>query len=202
MAVVSRRQPVPPPPTPDDPEGDPGHRPHLSAHRRDYRVLWNGFTHRVQSRWLFFWWQSEIDAPSYEWADRWIREHMRRAQRRSAKWQPVTPYAYPPLAKPLPPPPPPPAPNPRVYEVCVCAAIKLPDGYIVRGHRHHDCLRSAGEMARFKGVKGGDVVQGFLTTHERFVDRDEGLRLQLVAGRHSINPTGDYGTQLYSEDLY
>src|SRR6185436_14247942 len=23
-----------------------------------------------------------------------------------------------------------------VPEVCVCAAIKLPDGYIVRGHRH------------------------------------------------------------------
>lgn len=88
-------------------------------------------------------------------------------------------------------------------EVCVCAAIRMPDGYIVRGHRHRDCLRSAGEMARGKGVKRGDVVQGFLTTRERFVNRTEGLALQIAAGRPSADPTGEYHhAQLYSEDLY
>lgn len=64
-------------------------------------------------------------------------------------------------------------------EICVCAAIRMPDGYIVRGHRHDDCLITAGCMTRYMRAK--DVLhhaeQGFLTTTGRFVDRQEGMRL-------------------------
>jgi hypothetical protein len=89
-------------------------------------------------------------------------------------------------------------------EVCVCAAIRMPDGYVVRGHRHADALRTAGRIPRYATVRLGEVTQGFYTTRERFVDRVEGLLLQTKAGRASADPTrgGAYGWQLYSEDLY
>lgn len=90
-------------------------------------------------------------------------------------------------------------------EVCVCAAVQLADGYIVRGHRHHDCLRSAGlrEEARAKH-EGRDpspvhtlvIEQGFMTTRNRFVNRQEGAALQVAAGLPVTHP------DLYSEDLY
>jgi hypothetical protein len=85
-----------------------------------------------------------------------------------------------------------------LLETCLCAAIQFPDGYVVRGHRHHDCLRTA---AGIPGRNPRGVAQGFLTTHGRFVDRREGLRLQLAAGAPSADP-GGYRDQLYSEDLY
>lgn len=84
-------------------------------------------------------------------------------------------------------------------EVCICAAILMLDGYIVRGHRHHDCLRSASDMGR--NTRAGMREQGFLTTRGRFVGRAEGLTLQLAAGIESAAP-GGYRSQLYSEDLY
>lgn len=89
-------------------------------------------------------------------------------------------------------------------EVCACAAVLMPDGYIVRGHRHADALRTAGRIPRYATVKWSEAQQGFYTTRERFVDRAEGLALQVAAGRASADHTrgGDYGWQLYSEDLY
>src|SRR3990167_8567278 len=29
------------------------------------------------------------------------------------------------------------------HEVCICAAIRLEDGRIIRGHRHDDCIQTA-----------------------------------------------------------
>lgn len=106
-------------------------------------------------------------------------------------------------------------------EVCLCAAIQLPDGYIVRGHRHHDCLRVASELRstdrlfdnvyfesdvpkRYTLAEIRSAPQGFLTSHGRFVGREEGLNLQLASGIDCADPRkpGYTGTQLYSEDLY
>lgn len=69
-------------------------------------------------------------------------------------------------------------------EVCVCAAVRLSDGYIVRGHRHNDCLRTASEMHRTDSAR---PEQGFMTTRNLFVNRNEGLHLQLAAGVPSAN---------------
>lgn len=87
-------------------------------------------------------------------------------------------------------------------EVCICAAIQLADGRIVRGHRHDDCIQTI-----IKWRKAGQnpslvsqAVQGFLTTRERFVDREEGYRLQLAAGRIPNTRRGAH--ILTSEDLY
>jgi hypothetical protein len=103
-------------------------------------------------------------------------------------------------------------------EVVICAAIRLPDGRIFRGHRHGDCIRTARDSVNCNGGvdpwREGDGVgrheywtpdmcgdQGFITSANRYVDRKEGMRLQLAAGIESV-AKGGYRGQLYSEDLY
>lgn len=84
-------------------------------------------------------------------------------------------------------------------EQCICAAILFPDGYIIRGHRHDDCIQTAIKMN--KDSQGH--IQGFLTTNNRFVTRTEGLKIQLDAGISTADKSkAGYGTRLYSEDLY
>lgn len=49
----------------------------------------------------------------------------------------------------------------RVYsdpEVCICAAIRLPDGRIFRGHRHADALLTAQNAVTWNG--GKDTAEG------------------------------------------
>lgn len=85
-------------------------------------------------------------------------------------------------------------------ERCICAAIQLKTGAIIRGHRHDSCFLTA---MRIPGVgKAGirEAEQGFITSTNRFVDRREGMRLQKAAGIESI--TGYRGDILFPEDLY
>lgn len=87
-------------------------------------------------------------------------------------------------------------------EICICAAIKLKDGYIARGHRHGDCIRHINEHYSYlkKDVVWLGHVQGFITGHNRFVSREEGRKLQDDAGIPSFE---EYrGDTLFSEDLY
>lgn len=90
-------------------------------------------------------------------------------------------------------------------EVCICAAVLLPDGRMVFGHRHDDCYAAAGKVVTPRYVK--DTIeqwkQGFVTTKGRFVDREEGARLMREAG-HCHPETGALFTDeaLTSEDLY
>lgn len=35
----------------------------------------------------------------------------------------------------------------------ICAAIKLPDGLIFRGHRHHNCIESISRMEKYKDLR-------------------------------------------------
>ena len=95
-------------------------------------------------------------------------------------------------------------------EVCICAAIRLPCGYVVRGHRHSDCIRTAAERTDWRHELGIEPApwgpgmaedQGFVTSRGRYVDRTEGLRLQVDAGIASI-AEGGYRCVLFSEDLY
>lgn len=90
----------------------------------------------------------------------------------------------------------------KVPEFCICAAVKARSGKIIRGHRHADCIRTI--------VDSGDYIempsqpaQGFITSHNRFVSRQEGRQLQDAAGIPSADP-GGYSNRntLFSEDLY
>jgi hypothetical protein len=87
-------------------------------------------------------------------------------------------------------------------EQCICAAIKLPNGEVWRGHRHDNALK----VAMDAGVARVDIYnaeQGFITSHNRFVSRAEGADLQRAAGIDSADTKRPVvGDMLFSEDLY
>lgn len=90
-------------------------------------------------------------------------------------------------------------------EMCICAALLMPDGYIIRGHRHSDCFKTAREMGRYNMMDFrniGSKGQGFVTSRNRFVTREVGRKLQDAAGIPSANPEGYMPGTLFSEDLY
>jgi len=100
-------------------------------------------------------------------------------------------------------------------EIVICAAIRLPDGRIIRGHRHGDCMHTARVLIDYRHSIGlepapwadvcnqlGPDGQGFITSTNRYVDRAEGLRLQHAAGIPSACPSGYRRGNLFSEDLY
>ena len=85
-------------------------------------------------------------------------------------------------------------------EICICAAVLSEDGQIIRGHRHGDCFHTIIRM----GLKVDKKMeaQGFITSKNRFVSREEGRKLQDAAGIKSADPEGYHGNTLFSEDLY
>jgi hypothetical protein len=84
-------------------------------------------------------------------------------------------------------------------EICICAAVKDTTGYIWRGHRHGDCM-----IASINAHRKPAGEQGFMTSKNRFVSREEGRILQDKAGIPSaaIDDGGYRGNTLFSEDLY
>ncbi len=91
-------------------------------------------------------------------------------------------------------------------EIIICAAIRMSDGYIVRGHRHNNCIRTASEIPKYKGERWHGDDQGFITSTGRYVDREEAFIIAARAGQVSINnqnqATPEKSGRLYSEDLY
>lgn len=101
-------------------------------------------------------------------------------------------------------------------EVCLCAAIKMPNGEVVRGHRHDNCFDVVRRRhhAKYRDQHDADseaarlaitrAEQGFLTSRGRFVGRREGMVLMRASGLPShYSKDGKYnGDELFSEDLY
>ena len=92
-------------------------------------------------------------------------------------------------------------------EYVICAAIHYDDGkkhihqpkniktgLVICGRRHHNC------MAIRKICSGketlGENIQGFLTSENRFIDKDEAADVALESGQIERTHT------LFSEDLY
>lgn len=96
----------------------------------------------------------------------------------------------------------------HMIEIVICAAIKLPDGYVIRSHRHHNALRVLREIPSYEDVKWHHCDQGFVTSLNRFVGRKEGYEIQKAAGIKSAREGTEYAGEaylhgeLYSEDLY
>lgn len=93
-------------------------------------------------------------------------------------------------------------------ERVICAAVQW-NGHVWHGHRHGHALQAMQDelswwMARKDMPKGPStgMIQGFVTTTGRFVDRKEAMRIQLAAGIESVDEGGYRGDELYSEDLY
>ena len=86
-------------------------------------------------------------------------------------------------------------------EICICAAVYCTDGTIIRGHRHRDCFDTI--IRKGKKIAKYFDAQGFITSHNRFVTREKGYKLQIEASIKSANPEGyNMGKLLFSEDLY
>ena len=88
----------------------------------------------------------------------------------------------------------------------ICAAIKFPDGTIIRGHRHSDCFKTAMSIPWLESkYRMQQAIQGFISAENKFVDRLEAMDIQIDTGI----PTADKksisykkGYILFSEDLY
>lgn len=99
-------------------------------------------------------------------------------------------------------------------EYILCAAIwykELPSPYfqcsninkglVMTGHRHGHIIQQMKTLTGLRSVRFGEdsvgeTVQGFLTSKNRFLDRNEARELFIQTGG---NPEFE---QLYSEDLY
>ena len=92
-------------------------------------------------------------------------------------------------------------------EICICAAIRTIGGKIIRGHRHHDCIHTLSQIpidnvSDYRDYERDENSQGFITSKNRFVSREEGYQLQIKAGIESVAEGGYRHERLYSEDLY
>ena len=102
-------------------------------------------------------------------------------------------------------------------EYILCAAIWYPEipikkdipdnvrpincdrGLVFCGFRHCHCMYTMVSVTGLRSVETevGEIIQGFLTSKNRFVDRQEGAEIHTGNG-HKI----DFENRLFSEDLY
>ena len=76
-----------------------------------------------------------------------------------------------------------------------------PTGLVFSGHRHGQCIYTKCAVTGLRDAESGENEQGFLTSKNRFVSREEALVIALrenqVLDKNEIR-----GDKLYSEDLY
>jgi hypothetical protein len=70
-------------------------------------------------------------------------------------------------------------------------------GFVVCGHRHHNCFMTVSILNNDEKLKALNEVQGFMTSENNFVDRKEGAQIAFKAGQ-----TSELKKTLFSEDLY
>lgn len=92
-------------------------------------------------------------------------------------------------------------------EACVCAAIKWNDR-VWPGMRHGDCMDAMRRELSWD-MTGREInnshmfnEQGFLTSKNRYVTREEALKLHQDAGIPSADKGGYRQRIMFSEDLY
>jgi hypothetical protein len=85
-------------------------------------------------------------------------------------------------------------------EIVICAAVLGKDGKPYRGHRHSDCFRTIRDSKQ--EIDLTQEAQGFITSWNRYVTREEGRAIQDAAGIPSASPEGYMPGTLFSEDLY
>ena len=77
-------------------------------------------------------------------------------------------------------------------------------GIVVTGYRHGNCIATVKELSGLRSVKlatdgVGELIQGFLTNKNRFVDRQEAM---IIARKANQLINEDHTDTLFSEDLY
>ena len=76
----------------------------------------------------------------------------------------------------------------------------ITEGVVFCGFRHGQCIYSKCAVTGLRDAESGDSIQGFLTSLNRFVDRQEAWNIAKEANQ-IIKVTGGEGT-LYSEDIF
>lgn len=74
-------------------------------------------------------------------------------------------------------------------------------GIVFCGHRHGQCIYTKCAITGLRDAESGDNEQGFLTSKNRFVTREEALEIALKQNQ-VIDITQIRGNRLFSEDLY
>lgn len=77
----------------------------------------------------------------------------------------------------------------------------LHKGIVFSGHRHGQCIYSKCAITGLRDAESGEYEQGFLTSKNRFVGREEALIIALKQNQ-VIDHSQIRGNKLYSEDLY
>lgn len=76
-----------------------------------------------------------------------------------------------------------------------------PTGLVFCAHRHGQCIYTKCAVTGLRDCESGDNEQGFLTSKNRFVGREEALIIALR--ENQIIDIGEIrGDKLYYEDLY
>ncbi len=102
----------------------------------------------------------------------------------------------------------------NTQEYIICSAIHYPNhttqsvhkpkniqsGLVLCGRRHHNIIIIYHELTGLKTGEG--TIQGFLTSKDRFVTREEAVPIALAANQIPFNRDVLDKKQLYSEDIY
>jgi len=76
-----------------------------------------------------------------------------------------------------------------------------PTGLVFTGHRHGQCIYTKCAVTGLRDCESGEHEQGFLTSKNRFVSREEALIIALEQNQ-VLDLNEVRGNRLYSEDLY
>jgi len=107
----------------------------------------------------------------------------------------------------------------RKDEFIICAASHYDDGIvyphqpknvqtgiIIAGRRHHNCINTCQLLMgdKFNANKMNRASQGFLTSHDRFLNRKEAFKMALANNQiiHNFYDKTNQSQILVSEDLY
>ncbi len=89
-------------------------------------------------------------------------------------------------------------------KLVICAAVKYKKK-VWRGNRHADAIRAMNDELSYTmtrkemSEKCVSLDQGFITSENKYVDRDEAYKIALNAGQVKKNTVD---SRLFSEDLY
>ena len=76
-----------------------------------------------------------------------------------------------------------------------------PTGLVFSGHRHGQCIYTKCAVTGLRDAESGENEQGFLTSKNRFVTREEALIIALKENQ-VMDIKEIRGNRLFSEDLY
>ena len=87
--------------------------------------------------------------------------------------------------------------NEEVLRLRGCSPYNVDRGIVFCGWRHANCMYQPVAIFGKSTHKLGEVEQGFLTSKNRFVSREEAGKIAFEAGQ-----TDELKTYLYSEDVW